>query len=80
MFIVMYCGGSWEDFYKVNVFVTDNEDIAKNYVNRFNSILKKWKKFYHDKYYKEDNYTWSHRHYTLDGIDECYYQEIEKRN
>jgi hypothetical protein len=45
MYIVQYSVGDWES-YTVNVFVTADEEIAKAYVEKFRSKLKKWKDYY----------------------------------
>jgi hypothetical protein len=45
MYLVQYSVGDW-DSYTVNIFVTDNEELAKLYVEKFRSKLKKWKGYY----------------------------------
>ena len=45
LYIVNYCRGNVDEgFRRVNLFVTMEEETAKKYVQKFNSILKKCKK------------------------------------
>ena len=46
IYIVRYCGGSYDDWYESNVFVTDKKTTATKYVTKFNKTLKKWKNHY----------------------------------
>ena len=89
MYIVRYCGGSYDDCYEANVFVTDKKAIATKYVTKFNKRLKKWKEHY--KQYEETKYetmTWIkdehvQQHFdrwnSLKNITKCYWNEIELR-
>jgi hypothetical protein len=45
MYIVQYSVGDWVS-YKVNVFVTTDEEVAKAYVEKFRAKLKKWTDYY----------------------------------
>ena len=45
IYLVKYSAGSYDDYYEVNLFATNNEFTAKKYVDRFNTILQKWKNF-----------------------------------
>lgn len=87
--LVKYCGGDYEDYYTSVVFATANKKTAKNYVTKFNRILKKWKDYYSQFEQDENGFGWlkseyakSHfnRWYSLRNIDKCYYEEIEIRN
>lgn len=89
MYIVKYCGGEYEDYYIKDIFVTNDENIAIKYANKFNSIIEKWKKHY--KQFEEERHgmtNWIKRefieqHYyrwsLLRDITECYYEKIEVR-
>lgn len=84
MYLVKYCGEEWSH----NIFVTKDENKAKQYCLKFNNILKKWKKYYQqfeiyrhgirtidEKYIETKFNTWV----KLDSVIECYYTEIELR-
>ena len=89
IYIVKYCGGSSDDWYEVNLFVTDKKSTAIRYVNKFNKILGKWKKHYRQ--YEENRRgimpwlkaeyveKYFHRWSTLREIDKCYWNEIDFR-
>jgi len=88
MYIVRYCGGSYDDWYEANVFVTDKKTTATKYVTKFNKTLKKWKKYYSQFESKELGITWIKDEYveqhfnrwnSLGNIDNCYWNEIELR-
>lgn len=78
-----YCGGPY-DHYSVNVFVTDNESLAKKYVDKFNRILKKLKKHY-EKFetknggiaddFEEKYDSWE----EIRRVNKCYYEEVSFR-
>lgn len=91
MFIVKIHGGSWDDYYTSNKFVTNDEKYAKSYVKKYNRILGAYKDFY--KKFTEDRYgsgfesmkddadsmQYFDRWMTLDNITKAYYEEIEQR-
>ena len=88
MYIVRYCGGSYDDWYEDNVFVTTKKSTATKYVTKFNKILKKWKEHYKQYEGKEFGMDWIkdeyveqhfHRWNSLRKITECYWDEIELR-
>jgi hypothetical protein len=93
MYIVKYCGGSYDDYYNANIFVTSNKSTAIKYVKKFNRILKKWKKYYSQFENKDEfgftmlslditNDYYYNKYYRwnyLSNIDECYYDEISVR-
>lgn len=89
MYIVKYSGGSVDDYYTANIFVTHDKSKAEEYVKRYNEILSKWREYY--KKYEENSGT-SHawikdefvneyfdRWYQLNNVDHCYWEEIELR-
>ena len=88
MYIVKYQGGSYEDFYEKNVFVTNKKSTATKYVTRFNKLLKKWKNYY--KQFETNNLgiSWiadKHidKHFNrwnqLGNISTAFWEEIEQR-
>jgi hypothetical protein len=87
MFIVKYYGGSWDDSYTRDVFITSDEKVAKFYVKKFNRIITAYKEFY--KSFEEDYYGHSRirdehmdyfdRWFWLDRITKAYYEVIEQR-
>ena len=89
IYIVKYNGGSYDDAYEVNLFVTDKKSKATKYVKKFNKILKKWTEYY--KQYEEisqwkttrlkDEYVHPYfdRWYSLQNVSRCYCEEIEFR-
>ena len=88
MYIVRYYGGSYDDFYRTNVFVTTKKSTATKYVSRFNKILKKWKKYYVQFEIDEFGMKWiadehveKHfmRWHRLQDITKCYWEEINER-
>jgi hypothetical protein len=85
MYIVKYSGGEWGDYYQVNIFVTADKELAERYVEKFNSILKKWKDYFSqfkDEYgfsIKDEYLEHSDRYYAITKINKCYYDEIEFR-
>lgn len=91
MYLVSYLGGDYDDYFEINVFVTDDEEYAKKYASKFNTILKKWKEYYSK--YEEQRYgetmTWIKDEYVekyfyrwnaIRSIDVCVYTEIQFRN
>jgi hypothetical protein len=88
MYIVRYCGGSYDDWYEDNMFVTDKKATATKYVTKFNKILKKWKEHYKQYEGKEFGMDWIKKEYveqhfnrwnSLRDITKCYWNEIELR-
>jgi len=88
MYIVRYCGGSYDDWYESNVFVTDKKSTATKYATKFNKMLKKWKEHYKQFESKEFGMTWIKDEYvekhfnrwnSLQNINNCYWKEIELR-
>jgi len=88
MYIVRYCGGSYDDCYEANVFVTNKKATATKYVTKFNKVLKKWKEHYKQYEGKEFGMVWIKDEYleqhfdrwnSLRNINKCYWNEIELR-
>lgn len=87
MYLVQYSVGDW-DSYTVNVFVTDDEEVAKTYVEKFRSKLKKWKNHYEKMFGVESDWLYSEggsesKHYNrfcqIMEINNAYYLKIEVR-
>jgi hypothetical protein len=88
MYIVKYYGGSYDDSYETDVFVTDKKSTATKYVTKFNKMLKKWKEHYQQYETDDSLFTWIDNKYidkyfmrwnSLQNITKCYYTEIECR-
>ena len=85
MIAVKYYDGEQEECsYIVTLFVTFDEQIAIDYVNKFNSILEKWKNYY--KQFEEDGWIKEEfeakhfrRWFKVHTITRCYYTKIEVR-
>ena len=86
MYIVSYCGGSYDDWYEVNIFVTNKKAAATKYVTKFNKMLKKWKEHYKQYEEKKNGIEWIKDEYVeqhfdrwnvLQNINKCYWSEIE---
>jgi hypothetical protein len=87
IYLVQYSVGDW-DSYTVNIFVTDNEELAKLYVEKFRTKLKKWKDYYSkmfgidsDLFCLEDEL--QNKHYNrfcqIMNTNNAYYLKIELR-
>lgn len=87
-YLVRYCGGSYDDFYSIVIFVTDKKSIAAKYCDKFNKILKRWKDYY--KQFETDNFgvkwiadehveKYFDRWISLRNITKCYYEEVPFR-
>jgi hypothetical protein len=87
MYLIQYSVGDW-DSYTVNIFVTDNEELAKLYVEKFRTKLKKWKDYYSkmfgidsDLFCLEDEL--QNKHYNrfcqIMNTNNAYYLKIELR-
>lgn len=82
MYIVKYNYGSYDDFTRINVFVTNDEEKAKAYVEKFNAILKKWKEYW-KQYENEDGWMEDEDKFQkwlrIADMGKAYYCEIEVR-
>lgn len=87
IYVVKMCGGSYEDYYETNIFVTFNKNTAEKYIKKFNSILKKWKDYYRQytdkehgfEFIKDEHIRYFDRWNKLKNIFEVYYEKIELR-
>jgi hypothetical protein len=73
MFIVKYSKGDWEGLSEIDIFITENEEYAKAYVEKFNTKLDHWQDYYENKC---DSIS---RKWDILNITGCYYQKIEMR-
>lgn len=91
MYLVKYSSGSHDDYHQVVLFVTSDERVAKDYVERFNSVFGRFKEYY-KKFNSGDNRwvdgdwigdeyaeDYFDRWYFLQELHEAYYEEIEER-
>lgn len=78
MYLVEYSSGQYEDYRTYQIFVTDNEQVAIAYINKFNAILKKWQEYYLE-YGKNPHNPYNGREYTIHEIHVAYKTEIEVR-
>lgn len=86
MYLVQYSTGSYDSFYQNKLFVTSDENFAKQYVEKFNRILECGKQYMSkfddpefdwikDEYIEKYFYRWI----AFRETNQCYYQEIEVR-
>jgi hypothetical protein len=88
IYLVRYCGGSYEDYYSAVIFATTKKTTATKYVTKFNRILKKWKQYYSQFEQNDMDFNWIkteyveqhfHRWHQLQNITKCYYEEVPIR-
>lgn len=89
LYLVKYCGGDIDDYYRVTIFVTSKRKTAIDYTKKFNRILREWKRYYKqfeeknvfgypslkEEYFNDYYDRWSRLHM----ITKCYYEIIELR-
>ena len=85
-YLVQYSNGSYDDYYKVNIFVTFSKESADKYVEKFNRRLDHWKEYmksFEDKYgYRDDKKCVtkiSYRYYDVMDMNYAFIDEIELR-
>lgn len=83
MFIVYYTTGGFDDFTRVSIFVTENEKLAKSYVEKFNRILARWKAYWativnEGNWLDTNNYNFE-RWNQINDLSNAYYQKIQIR-
>jgi hypothetical protein len=88
VYLVKYSQGDYDDIEVIDIFVTFNEETATNYMNRFNCLLEKYKKFYSKfeevdsrghKWIKDEYDDYYERWYQLTSINGCFIVEMEIR-
>jgi ABC-type Fe2+-enterobactin transport system substrate-binding protein len=83
MYIIEYSTGSWDSWNKHNVFVTENEEVAKQYIEKFNHILTKWKTYLEEILEKNPNKIndndFYERYIKFNEANKAYYTEIQIR-
>lgn len=55
MFIIKRSEGSWDDYFEKDIFITEDEEVAKKYCEKANSLLPKLKEFYNQLDEETDN-------------------------
>lgn len=88
MYIVTYTSGSWDDFHRGNLFVTNDKELALAYVEKANKLLVKVKEYYrelNEKLDDDDDLThgmylklWV-KYHTLAEVNAVSFEEIEMR-
>jgi hypothetical protein len=79
--IVKYSTGSWDDFMHCNLFVTENEELAKAYVEKHNKMLAKWQKYWEqfeneDQWMEDQTKDWN-RWNKIVNRNVAYYDKID---
>lgn len=88
IYLVKYCVGEWEDYWETTLFATDSLLVAERYVDKFNSLLNKWKEYYKqfeefdgfgmcikEEYVDQHFLRWS----QINKIENAFYEKIEVR-
>lgn len=89
MYLVKYSKGSWDDWHEVNVFVTESEEVAQEWIEKFNNKLEVWSEFFRSLRYEGlsieasdalyDTHPIVLRYYDVVEINSASYELIEKR-
>jgi hypothetical protein len=85
MYLVYYSQGVWDDHVDINIFVTHDEIKAQAYVNKFNTMLNKWKAYYKETVDTENAWKLAHidakvnRAYQIMEVNRAYIETIEIR-
>ena len=77
-YLVSYSTGMYDDFQIHILFVTEDEELAKKYCEKFNSIRERWFGYYKELLIKDSPLKNWERAGFLE-INKCFYKEIEKR-
>ena len=88
MYRLTYTSGSWDDFHRGNLFVTNDKELALTYVEKANKLLVKVKEYYHELNEKlDDDDDLTHgmylklwvKYHTLAEVNAVSFEEIEMR-
>jgi ABC-type transporter Mla maintaining outer membrane lipid asymmetry ATPase subunit MlaF len=85
MYLVAYSQGVWDDYVKIDVFVTHDESKAQTYVDKFNTLLDKWKSYFNEIVDMENAWLIAHvdgrteRAYQVWNVNRAYIDKIELR-
>jgi hypothetical protein len=88
MYIIKYSGGSYDDFYTTDIFVTTNKSKATRYATKFNRILKTWKDHYKKYEEKKHGFGWIKDEFvekkydrwsSLNNVNRCFVDKIQQR-
>jgi hypothetical protein len=90
LYVAKYSSGSYDDYYSVSVFVSDDKEFVQKWVEKFNTKLEYWKEYF--KQFGDESFdckVLDSRHYNISYYDrfyqimECnkaFIDEIEYRN
>ena len=83
MYLVQYSTGDWADHSAHELFVTHDEETARNYVNKFNDLVSRWSDYYSsldlsDVPEERNSIVWERRR-MFEDIHNAFYTEIEIR-
>ena len=82
-YLVLYKKREWSEACPSPLFITLNQEVAINYVNKFNRILKAWrehiKKYEHKEDFQDNYLDYVNRYYNIKELGYSYYLEIELR-
>lgn len=83
MYLVQYSTGDWADHSAHELFVTHDEETARNYINKFNDLVNKWSDYYSSLDLsnvpeERNSIVWERRR-MFEDIHNAFYTEIEIR-
>jgi hypothetical protein len=84
-YLVYYSQGVWDDHVYINIFVTHDETKAQTYVDKFNTLLDKWKSYFNEIVDMENAWLIAHadektkRVYQIWNVNRAYIDKIELR-
>ena len=85
IYIVKYSSDNYDDYTETEIFATFDKKKAEKYVKRFNKLLKKWKKYFFERFgspcyeINENDYYIFYRYITITEINRCFLTEIKIR-
>jgi hypothetical protein len=85
MYLVYYSQGVWDEHVDINIFVTHDETKAQAYINKFNTLLSKWKSYSQQIAEYENAWKLAHidakvnRAYQIMEVNKAYIEKIEIR-
>lgn len=80
LYLACYSHGDYDDISHTTVFVSEDLETVKAWVNKYNRILKTYKPFYESIYYSdENNHPLIYKALLISEYNQAYYLEIEKR-
>ncbi len=87
MYLVYYSQGVWDDYVKLEIFVTMDQAKAQAYVDKFNCLLNKWKSYFSKMEGIDDAWLLMHLHSNeklmrasqIINTNQAYVEKIEVR-